>query len=169
MKRILVVGCCGAGKSVLSRALAEATGLPLIHLDREHWLPGWREPEPEVWRARVDELVAGERWIIDGNYQGSLERRLARADAVVFLDLPRWRCVVGVLGRVLRGHGRSRADMAPGCPERFDLEFLRYVWRFRRDKRPKLIAALERYERARVFVLTSRRQVRRFPERLSGR
>jgi hypothetical protein len=89
MRRVLVIGICGAGKSTFSRTLARKTGLPLIHLDKEYWKPGWTKTPRDLWRARVGELVAGDRWIIDGNYAGSLDLRLPRADTVVRFDYPR--------------------------------------------------------------------------------
>jgi adenylate kinase family enzyme len=145
MRRVLVIGISGAGKSTFARALADKTGLPLIHLDAAFWRPGWTvTPRPE-WRARVAELVADERWIIEGNYAGSLDLRLPRADTVLWFDYPALKCLGRVLWRVATTYGKVRADMAPGCPERLDWEFLRYVWRFNRLERPKMLAALAQF------------------------
>ncbi len=108
-----------------------------------------------------ESLTAGERWIIDGNYLGTLDLRLRAADTVVFLDLPVWRCAWRATLRLLRGHGR--ANTAPGCPERLGarhLRFLRYIWRFPRAVRPQLLARLPS-DRA-VFRLTTPSQVRLF-------
>lgn len=80
MKRVLVVGCSGAGKSTVAKQLAEITGLPLIHLDRHYWLPGWEEPSRDAWRVIVESLSAQPEWIMDGTYSGTLQQRLARAD-----------------------------------------------------------------------------------------
>lgn len=71
MRRVLVIGCGGAGKSTLARQLGEATGLPVIHLDAHYWRPGWVETPKETWRAAVDELIAADAWIMDGNYSGT--------------------------------------------------------------------------------------------------
>lgn len=86
MHRVLVIGISGAGKSTFSRALANATGLPLIHLDKEFWQPGWVQTPRLNWRAKVTELAAGERWIMDGNYDSSLDLRLPRADTALWFD-----------------------------------------------------------------------------------
>ena len=122
-RRVLVI----AGKSTFARALAAMTGLPLIHLDKEFWRPGWKAtPRPE-WRTRTSELVAGERWIMDGNYAGTLDLRLPRADSVMWCDYSRLVCLRRAVWRAVTGYNRVRADMAEGCPERFDPEFLRYI------------------------------------------
>lgn len=142
MRRVAIVGCSGGGKSRLARALAARTGLPLVHIDQEYWLPGWVEPPFEQWRARHAELIAAPEWIIDGNSTRTLPARAA-ADMVVFLDMPRWRCLLRVLWRVLTTFGKVREDMAPGCPERFDVEFLRYIWSFKRRYDPAILAALQ--------------------------
>jgi adenylate kinase family enzyme len=145
LQRVLVIGISGAGKSTFAQALAQRTGLPLVHLDKEFWQPGWVETPRSEWRARVAELVAGERWIKEGNYASSLDLRLPRANTVVWFDYPAARCLVRVLRRVAATHGQVRADMAPGCPEQLDWGFLGYVARFNRVERPKVVAALGRY------------------------
>lgn len=158
MRRVLVVGCSGAGKSRLSSALARGLGLPVVHLDAEFWRPGWVETPDDAWERRVAELVARDAWVCDGNFARTLPMRAARADTVVHLDLPRRTCLRGVLGRWWRDRGRVRADMAPGCPERFDLAFLRWVWGFRRKVRPDVLRKLAAFEAAggRVVTLRSR-------------
>lgn len=146
-QRIAVIGSPGAGKSTLATALAAATGLPLIHLDREHWQPGWVEPDPAEWQARNAALVAGERWVIDGNYGSSLPGRVKRATLIVWLDLPTHVCLSGAIRRAVRYRGIVRPDMREGCPERMDgewLKFLHYIATFRRRKRPALAAGLAR-------------------------
>ncbi len=145
MERVLVVGCSGAGKTCFSECLAVRTGLPLVHLDRHFWRAGWAQPEKEIWHRQVSALIADETWIMDGNYGGCLDLRLARADTVFFLDMPRWLTLVRVIRRTLAYLGRSRADLAPDCIERFDPGFLKYIWSFRRDHRPRLMQALQQY------------------------
>lgn len=138
MRRVLVIGSPGAGKSTFARALAERTGLPLIHLDAEYHLPGWTEPEEQAWQARLAHLVAGERWIIDGNYGGSMDYRLAHADTAILLDYPSWLCLWRLLKRIATLRGTVRPDAPPGCPERLDWSFLFYVAAFRTAKTPAL-------------------------------
>lgn len=142
MQRILVIGSPGAGKSTLARELSRRTGLPVVHLDAEYWRPGWIGPDTDEWIARTREIVAGERWIIDGNYGSTLGRRLSRADTVIWLDYPTGLCLWRVIRRVVTMHGRTRPDMAEGCPERFNLDFLGYVFRFRGEWRERNRVAL---------------------------
>ncbi|MBC7491288.1 MAG: AAA family ATPase [Novosphingobium sp.] len=145
MQRILIIGSPGAGKSTLSRALAERTGLPLHHLDRMHWLPGWVERDRDEGRAELAAVLERDRWIIDGNYGSSLPMRLERADTVIWLDFPTRVCLARALKRWWRYRGRSRPDMTEGCPERFNLKFLIYVLHFRSAWRGRNSAALGQF------------------------
>jgi adenylate kinase family enzyme len=163
VKKILVIGSSGAGKSILSRKLGDITRLPVIHLDFHHWRPGWIEPAKEVWEAQVTELLERDEWVMDGNFGGTMERRLQSCDTVVFLDLPRHICAWRVVKRVLTYHGDTRPDLAPGCPEKFDLPFLKWVWDFPNRSRPKVLKRIASVaDRARVFRLKSNREVEEF-------
>lgn len=142
MRRVLVIGSGGAGKSTFAARLAERTGLPLVHLDALYWRPGWTETPRDEWDAEVERLLAGERWILDGNYGRTLARRLEACDTVVFLDLPRTLCLRRAVERRIRFHGRSRPDMREGCPERLSWEFLRWIWRYPAERRPGILARL---------------------------
>lgn len=141
-RRIAVLGSSGAGKSTLARRIGEATGLPVVHLDKEHWQPGWTEPDRDAWQARLAEIAAQPEWVIDGQYGASLSDRLARADLAIVLDPPTWLCLWRVIKRFVALRGRVRPDMGEGCAEKLDFEFLHYVATFRRLQRPKIIAAL---------------------------
>ncbi len=172
-QRILVIGCSGAGKSTLARALSDKLQLPLIHLDREYWLPGWKEPARANWRATVEMLAAREAWVMDGNYASTFDLRMPRADAIIVLDLPRLVCMWGILSRPLRYWGQQRPDMGEGCIERYDWPFVRYVWNFRRDYFPKIMTAISQLQTgANVVFLHSRRDVQALvvgaPTSLSG-
>ena len=136
MQRVLIVGCPGAGKSVAAKALGDGTGLPVVHLDRHYWRPGWTRPDNQSWRRIVGDLASAERWIIDGTYGSTLGLRLSRADTVIHLDYPTPLCMSRVVTRTLTGWGSDRrGELAPGCPERFDWEFLSFVARYQRDSR----------------------------------
>jgi adenylate kinase family enzyme len=165
MKRVAIVGCSGAGKSLLAIKLGEMTGLPVIHLDREYWRPGWKEPTRFEWIEHVMELAKGERWIIDGNYSGTMDIRFEVCDTIVFMDYPRNVCLMRVLKRVLRYYGRRRPDMPEGCNERFDLLFMKWIWNYRKKVRPLVLTLIEEYASGRdVHILKSDRDTKRFWE-----
>ena len=163
MRRILVIGSGGAGKSTLAARLGARLGLPVIHLDAHFWRPGWVETPAAEWREVVTALTARDAWVMDGNYGGTLDLRLAACDAVIFLDLPRVVCVAGIVGRWLRHAGSTRPDMAPGCPEQLSWEFVRWVWDYPRRRRPDVLRRLAALPADRhVVVLRSRRAAERF-------
>jgi adenylate kinase family enzyme len=144
MKKILVIGSGGAGKTTFATRLGELLKLNVIHLDRLYWQPGWVEPPKEEWAATVESLISRDAWIIDGNYSGTLEQRLAACDAVVFLDLPPLTCLWRVFKRLVQYHNTTRPEMAAGCREHFNLKFLLWVWNYRRRTRPKIVSLLKR-------------------------
>ena len=164
MQRVAVIGNGGAGKSTLARRLGERTGLPVVHLDALYWHPGWVPTPADEWRALQAEVVARDRWIVDGNYGRTLDLRLAAADTVLFLDMPRRVTIPSIVGRWLRHRGTP--VQAPGCPERVSWEFFRWVWNYRRDSRPRVLAALaEHGGDATVITLRSRAGVEAFLSR----
>ena len=142
MERILILGPCGAGKSTLAAKLGAVLALPVIHLDKEYWRAGWVQPDPAEWTARVEELIARPRWVMDGNYGGTLARRLERTELAVNLDYPRRVFFPRMLWRSLSQWGRTRPDMAEGCPEQLNWEFIAYTWRYRSDVLPRREARL---------------------------
>lgn len=130
MERVMIIGCGGAGKSTLARQLGEVTGLPVVHLDKLFWKSGWVESSKAEIDEKIRQAAACPRWIMDGNYNRTLEQRLERADTVIYLDFPRMVCLWGVFKRLLTNLGKVRPDMPEGCPEKVDLEFLRWIWNF---------------------------------------
>lgn len=130
MRRISIIGSGGAGKSTLARALGDLLNLPVIHLDAVHWKPGWVETPKGEWRTVVQELIGNDEWIIDGNYGGTMEMRLAASDTVFYLDYPRRVCIYRALRRCITYYNRTRPDMGPGCNEKLDFEFLAWIWNF---------------------------------------
>ena len=142
MERVLIVGCSGSGKTTLSRELGSLLHLPIVHLDRLFWQPNWQMVSREVFDERLTKALAEPRWIIDGNYDRTLPLRITQCDTVIALDYSRAVCLFGVCKRVLRHYGRTRPDMTEGCPERVDWAFLKWVWAYKRDKTPALLAML---------------------------
>lgn len=162
MDRVSVIGPPGSGKSTMARCIGAALGLPVVHFDTLAWLPGWVErPIPERQALEL-EAAARERWVIDGNYSATLDARIGRANMIVFLDLPRWLCISRIVKRRVMYARRARPDMTAGCPERLDLEFLRWAWNWRGPSRAKKLESLARADAAKVVTLRTRREVRRF-------
>lgn len=165
MKKILIIGSGGAGKSTLSVQLQKILQIPLIHLDEHYWKPNWVESTKKEWQETLNGLVKGEAWIMDGNYSGTLEWRLTKADTVVFLDFPRWKCIPRVLKRNLQYWGRDRPSMGANCPERVSFEFLHYLWNFPNRSRPKLLRFLEAAkEEMTIYRLKNEKEVAAFLE-----
>lgn len=164
LRRILVVGNSGAGKSRLSRILAERLGLPIVHLDVHYWRPGWVEPSSREWREQVEELSAADEWVLDGNYGSTFDLRLPRADLVVWMDPHPLVCEYQAVRRWWAGRrSEARVDLPAGCEEAIDREFLVYIWTYRRRAAPRLRRALAAYAPdLPVIRLTSRRAARRW-------
>ena len=149
MKRILILGSSGSGKSTLARRLGATLELPVIHLDRHYWQPGW-VPTPEMeWVETVNQIIQRPQWIIDGNYRSTLDIRLQAADTIVFLDLPPWLCALRATKRRIQYANTPRPDMAKGCRERlFDPqfpEFIRHIWTYPNRARPDVKKRLANY------------------------
>lgn len=144
MDRIMIVGQCGAGKSTLARALGERTNLPVIHIDRIHWQPGWVERSKAEKTRLCHEAEARSHWIFEGGHSVTWPSRLARADMVVWLDRPVALRLWRVIRRAVTGLGRTRPDMADGCPERLSSlpEFIRYIWTTRNSAHAKIARLL---------------------------
>jgi adenylate kinase family enzyme len=161
VQRVAVVGCGGSGKSTFAQELSRIIGLPLFHLDEYYWRPGWVEAPPDDFRVIQSELVAHDRWIIEGNYSNTYDLRFARVDTVIVLSPPRRVCLYRVLKRVAVNWHRD--VQAQGCPEHLDISFLHWVWRFPYDARPRLDAAFARYTgRFRVVELSSSAATRKY-------
>ena len=128
-RRVMIVGGPGSGKSTLARRLGAITGLPVHHVDRIHWLPGWVERARDEKVAMARAVEAGERWVFEGGLSATYATRAARADAVVWLDLPVALRLWRVVRRGVVGRGRTRPDLTPGCPEQVDPAFLAYIVR----------------------------------------
>lgn len=168
MQKVMILGCCGSGKSTLARQVAERLQLPLLHLDAHYWKSGWVEPTAEDWERQVTALVQQDAWVMDGNYNKTLDLRLPYADTVIYLDLPQWLCLWRVFKRWIQYAGKTRPDMAADCPERLEWEFLKYVWEFPKKRRPKLLQKLQSLpDSQQVIVLRSPAEVKAYVRSLT--
>ncbi|MGH3778297.1 MAG: DNA topology modulation protein FlaR [Pseudonocardiaceae bacterium] len=167
MDRIAIIGCGGSGKTHLANQLAALLNLPVTHLDGVYYDADWNPVPQEQFAALQRDLVAGPRWLIEGNYAATLPIRLAAADTVIFLDLPAIICLVGVAQRrwLYRGGQHAR----DGVYDRITWSFVRYIWGYRKTMLPRVRQLLAEHEvDARLVTLTSRRQATRFVARLRG-
>ena len=161
MKRVMVIGCPGSGKSTFSRRLAEITGLPLYPLDRLYWNPDKTTVGREVFVKRLEQVLKGEEWLLDGHYAATLEMRLRACDTVILLDLPTRVCLEGLRERL----GRPRPDM-PWVETEPDEELLAMATAFREKSRPGLLELLARYGDKRCIRFSSREEADAFLARL---
>ena len=157
MQRVMIIGCPGAGKSTFARALAEKTGLPLIYLDMIWHRPDRTHISRDEFDLRLAEILAGERWIIDGHYSRTLAPRFAACDTLFWLDLPLEECLAGVRARI----GQHRPDM-PWSETDEDPEFTEYVRAFDRENRPQVEDMLSNAKGKDVRILRSRAEVDAF-------
>lgn len=163
MKRILIIGSGGAGKSTLALRLGEILQIPVVHLDRLYWKPGWVKTGKEEWREIVAREIEKEAWIMDGNFGGTLEMRAEAADTIIFLDIPRLRCIYRIFKRWAMYRNKHRPDMTPGCHEKVDLEFFMWVWGYPTRSKPEKELILNQYADAKNIVrLRSNREIEEF-------
>lgn len=157
MRKILVIGCPGSGKTTFATALHEKTGIPLHHLDMLFWNADKTTVEKSVFKERLARVMETDAWIIDGNYSSTMELRLAACDTVFFLDLPTDVCLDGVRAR----RGKARRDM-PWIETEEDTEFTNFIKAFREKTRPEILSFLDRYREKNIIVFQSREQSEEF-------
>jgi adenylate kinase family enzyme len=160
--KILVIGSPGSGKSTFSKKLAEITGIPLIHLDKEFWNSGWVETSREDWIKKQEAFLSPDRWIIDGNYGGTLDMRLEKADTIICFQLSRLVCLLSYFKRVITNIKKVRSDMPEGCPEKFDFEFMKYIWEFPKESGRKNIDKLKEIKDKQIIVFKKRSEANRY-------
>ena len=170
MRRVMILGQPGSGKSTLARAMGQRTGLPVVHVDQLHWKPGWVERDRNEKIAMALAEQAKPEWIFEGGLSATYEDRFARADTIIFLDIPLPLRVQRVVWRTLRHYGRVRPDMQDGCPERFSWEFYKWIWDTRRTGRIKPLRMIaEAGPDKAAHHLTSAAQVGHFVASLPAR
>lgn len=158
MERIIIIGKPGSGKSTLALKLGKKFNLPVVHLDKLYWLKGWVEKDKALFRKELEEELKKDKWIIDGNFNKTLEKRLEYCDTVIYLDYPALLCILSVLKRVIKNLGRTRNDMADDCPEKFDIEFLKYIWDFDKKLKNKYYNILASAKDKKVLIFKNRKE-----------
>ena len=157
MKKVIVIGCPGSGKSTFARALQEKTGIPLYHLDMLYWNADRTVVEKAVFLSRLAAVMAEEAWIIDGNYASTMEQRMAACDTVIFLDYPVEVCLDGIRAR----RGKPRSDM-PWIETEEDAEFTLFVKNYKEQQKPAVLELFKKYGDKDIIILESREQANKF-------
>lgn len=158
MDKIVIFGFSGGGKSTLARKMGEMLDIEPTHMDRLHWLPGWVENTRENKTKALKEILKKDRWIIDGNYRGTLwKERLELADTAIFIDINRFTCLYHAWKRSRIYKGKTRPDMGEGCNEKFDFEFAKWVFIDGRKKRKELLKLIDilKNEGKNTYILKS--------------
>lgn len=155
MKRIVIIGSPGSGKSTVATKLGEKLKRLVIHLDTEYWVNGKKERfSKEKWAIHQKEMVSKDEWIIDGNYQSTLEIRLERATTIIYIDLPKWICLYRAFKRISK-----TVDKSVGNRDRIDLKLIKFIWRYPREYNLKL---LEKYKSKNIYILKSAEDIQAF-------
>ena len=157
MKKVIVIGCPGSGKSTVSRTLHNKTGIPLYHLDMMYWNADKTTVEKSVFLERLSDVLEKDEWIIDGNYSSTMELRMVACDTVIFLDYPLDVCLDGIRER----RGKSRSDM-PWIETEEDSEFIEFIKNYNEQQKPKVLELLKKYSDKNIIILESREQADAF-------
>ena len=161
MKKVIVIGCPGSGKSTFSVALHKMTGISLYHLDMMYWNADKTTAKKSVFLERLATVMERDEWIIDGNYASTMELRLEACDTVFFLDFPTELCLDGVRQRL----GKPRCDI-PWIETEEDVEFMEYIKDFAQNQRPEIIALLKKHSDKSIIVFHDREESDAFLNRV---
>lgn len=163
MNKICIVGCGGSGKSTLARKLGDVTGIPVYHLDVYFWKPGWKDTELSEWISIQSKLVENDNWIMDGNFNGTQMIRFDKADTIIFLDLPKYKCLFNAVKRRIIYNNKKRPDLAEGCREKIDFSFYKWVWRYNKNHGKQTLERLEQLkDKKKIIILKSFDEMNKF-------
>ena len=162
MKKVIVIGCPGSGKSTFAKSLHKITGIPLFHLDMLFWNEDKTTVEKSFFLDRLLKVIENSEWIIDGNYGSTMELRIQKCDTVIFLDYPLDVCLDGIKER----KGKTRSDMPWIEGDEDDAEFVEFIKNYNSQSRPKVIELLKRYSHKNIYIFSNRIQAKKFLNKL---
>lgn len=166
MKRIMVIGCPGSGKSTFSRKLHTITGIPLFHLDMMNWNANRTTVDKAVFRERLSDTIKKSEWIIDGNYGSTIELRLKECDTVIFLDYPLEVCLEGIKER----RGKERTDMPwVESEDEEDVEFIEFIKNYNSQSKSQVMELLGKYSYKNIFIFLNRNEAEEFLTQIKER
>ena len=165
MKKIIVIGCPGSGKSTLSKKLHKITQIPLYHLDLMFWNRDKTNVGREVLVEKTKAIFKNDSWIIDGNYGSTMELRMQKCDTVIFLDYDVNVCLDGIKSR----QGKFRSDMPWISSNEDETEFIEFIKNYNADSRPKVLGLLEKYKEKNIVILKNRLQAEEFLTKIKRR
>ena len=161
MKKVIIIGCCGSGKSTFARQLHACTNIPLVYLDQLNWNVDKTTVEKNVFLNRVNEVIKQKEWIIDGNYGSSIEMRMQACDTVFFLDYPVDVCIQGIHERV----GKVRTDI-PWVEDEVDEDLIEFVRNYEKEDRPEILELLSKYKEKDIHIFRNRKDAKIYLESL---
>lgn len=162
----MILGSAGSGKSTLAIQLGAKLNIPVVHLDNLFWKPGWVSETEEEMDRKVIEAASKDEWIIDGNYSRTIDFRMNLADTIIYIDFNRYLCLYRVIKRRIKYHGKVRPDLAEGCKEKIDKEFLLWIWNYPKRSRMKTLDKISYHcindDNKNAYVLISPKAVKKF-------
>ena len=165
--RISIVGGSGSGKSTLANILSKELKLPAIHLDAINYSSNWVEINKDERDKIISNKSAEDKWIIDGNYNKTLQERFEKADLIIWLDYSTIKQLKGVIKRYLKTYNKERPEI-PGCKERLDFTFIRYVLTYNKKKRPVIVEYLKNMPKEKVLVFKRQKDLNKWLKEFTG-
>lgn len=165
--RISIVGGSGSGKSTLCNILSKELNLPAIHLDAINYEPNWVEIDKEERDKIISNKSEEDKWIIDGNYNKTLQERFDKADLIIWLDYSTIKQLNGVIKRYLKTYNKERPEI-PGCKERLDFTFIKYVLTYNKKKRPVIVEYLKNMPKEKVLVFKRQKDLNKWLKEFTG-